>query len=70
MNAKDRAFYVQQLASDECLCGRPKKRGYAFCYKCYRALPDEMRKALWKRLRAGFEDAYEEAVTWLQMYQW
>ena len=73
MNAKettDRAFYVKTLASEECLCDRPKKRGKAFCYRCYRELPTAMQRALYRPLGLGFEEAYEEAVLWLQTNLW
>lgn len=66
----DRAFYVKLLASEECLCGRPKQRKRAVCYGCFRELPEPMQRALHRPVGRGFEEACEEAVRWLQTYQW
>lgn len=62
---KDKRFYVSELESEECQCGKPKKSGYSFCYGCYSSLPFEMQQALWKRIGQGYEEAYEEAVQFL-----
>jgi len=62
----ERAFYVKVLAGEECQCDRPKNRGKAFCYRCFRELPTAMQRALYRPLGLGFEQAYEEAVKWLQ----
>ncbi len=61
----DRRFYLDELASDECFCGRGKQSGRSFCYGCYKSLPPEMQKALWQRMGDGYEGAYDEAVAWL-----
>ena len=66
----EREFYVKLLSEEECLCGRTKKRGLAFCGWCYRALPAEHKMALYRKLGHGFEEACEEAVAWLQLYHW
>ena len=58
-------FYYKELRSNECFCGKTKKRGYSFCIGCYRDLPGELQGALYKRIDDGYEQAYEEAVTWL-----
>ena len=62
----DREFYVEMLKSEECLCERPKKRGYPFCYRCYQGLPGELKQGLYLRMGEGYESAYEEAVRWLE----
>jgi hypothetical protein len=62
--------YARALASNECACGKDKKPGYAFCYGDYAALPDKMKRALWKRIGQGFEEAYEAAIKWLEENVW
>lgn len=63
--AWDQHFYMQQLASAECFCERPKKPGRAFCYRCYKTLPPELRSPLYRPIGDGYEAAYEEAVRYL-----
>ena len=58
-------FYLNQFLSDECQCGRSKRPRHSFCFKCYKQLPDDMQKALWRRFHCGYEEAYEEAVKYL-----
>jgi hypothetical protein len=41
-NQKDFDFYRKTLTSEECLCGNEKKPGYAFCYRCYSAIEDDI----------------------------
>jgi hypothetical protein len=67
---KDMLFYTEGLMSLECLCGREKLKGNSFCLSCYRALPVEMRKALYRSLGHGYEEAYEDSVKWLQQNKW
>ena len=65
-NIGSRKFYIDELRSEECLaCGRPKKRGQSLCYHCYSSLPHHMQQALWQRIGDGYEEAFEEAVSWL-----
>lgn len=67
---KDRVFYVMELASEECACGKPKRERFAFCVRCYNALPTEMKKPLWQRIGQGYEAAYEAAHLWLTRNVW
>lgn len=55
-------YYVKELASEECICGATKRRGFAFCYNCYYALPPHMREGLYVRIGQGYERQYENAV--------
>lgn len=64
---KDIRFYVKELRSDECQCGGGKTRGKSLCYRCYSRLPVEMKKALYRRLGSGYEEAYEAAVRHLSL---
>jgi hypothetical protein len=56
---------ITVLAKTTCRCGKPKKRGEAFCADCYIKLPSDFRTSLYKRLGHGFEEAYERAVGFL-----
>jgi len=66
---KDRAWYARELHSEGCICGRPKRRGYSFCYPCYKALPPDMQRDLYQKIGAGYEEAYEDAVGWLEAWE-
>ena len=61
----DRAFYVNALASEECICGKYKQAGFAFCFGCFKTLPKEHRRGLYKKAGAGFEEAYDECALYL-----
>lgn len=61
----DIKFYLGVLKSNECQCGRTKHKRRAFCYSCYKTLPEDMASALYQRMRHGFEEAYEEVNEWL-----
>lgn len=65
MRPEKARFYLYELQSEECQCGRAKKPGRSFCYKCYSSLPRETQRGLYSRIGAGYEEAYEEAVAWL-----
>lgn len=61
----DRLFYAGVLKGEECQCGRYKQPGYALCFRCYRELPGDLKRALYRRMGEGFEAAYDEAVSYL-----
>jgi len=63
--AKDRLFFIKELKSDECRCGRTKKPGRSFCYFCYRKLPRSLQQDLYNRIGSGYEQAYEAACRYL-----
>jgi len=65
MRNKEIQFYIKELRSEQCQCGRPKKPGRSFCYWCYSSLPREMQRDLYQSIGDGYEAAYEEAVAWL-----
>jgi hypothetical protein len=67
---KDLEWYMQQLLGNECLCGREKREKNAFCYRCYRALPPEMQKALYRSMYDGYDEAFEEAHRYLTENVW
>lgn len=61
----ERLFYVNQLKSEECLCGKYKQPGFAFCYGCYKTLPKDHQRALYKKIGTGFEEAYDACAIYL-----
>jgi hypothetical protein len=63
---KDRAFYILELRSEECTCGRPKRPGFAFCYECFQSLSPTTRRSLYQKIGAGYEDAFDAAVQELE----
>ena len=63
-------WYFDQLMSEECLCEKTKRAKYSFCYGCYKALPADMQKDLYKRLHMGYEQAVDAAVKYLQENVW
>jgi hypothetical protein len=65
VNFKDMQFYVGELRSEECQCGQWKKPGYSLCYRCYKALPRDMRNDLYKLVGRGYEAAYDAALKYL-----
>ena len=62
----ERKFYLDELKSDGCHCGRPKQRGRSLCYRCYYKLPDDMRRALYRKIGNGYEAAYDAAIKFLE----
>lgn len=66
----DLMFYTRMLDGEECLCGREKMRKNSFCYPCFKALPVEMQRALYRGFRRGYEQAVDAAVVWLQGNKW
>lgn len=64
MNA-DRA--AELLYGAECpRCGRAKKALQAFCKDCYFRLPKPLRNGLYKRLGAGYTQAFNRALDYLR----
>jgi hypothetical protein len=73
--SKDRQFYLDVLAGNECACGREKPPRRAFCGRCYYALPGDLQvdiQAVYnvgangRSPKAGFAEAYEEAIKHLE----
>ena len=58
-------FYLKELKSNGCYCGKTKKPFMAFCYRCYKLLPREIAGRLYKRLGQGYEKAYNDAINYL-----
>lgn len=67
---KAKNFYYDQLQGNECACDGPKRRGYSFCFTCYKHLPKDMQSDLYQKIGQGYEEAYDEAVKWLEVNVW
>lgn len=58
--------YLAALLSNECHCGETKRGNYSLCYGCYSKLPRDLRLRLYRRMGEGYEEAYDEAVKFLE----
>lgn len=57
---------LESLGSTVCgACGGVKREKMSHCTSCYYALPQFMRKALYKRFGEGYEEAYEDSLKYL-----
>lgn len=65
MKKTDRLFYLNELKSEECQCGRSKRVRTTFCYMCWSKLPKHIQRALYKPIGRGYEEAREEAAAHL-----
>ena len=61
----DLNFYREMRRSNERICGRGKQPGMWFCYKCYKSLPVDMRRALFGPMGSEMFAAYDEAAKYL-----
>lgn len=59
---KAKNFYFEELRSNECQCGEPKRPYHSFCFGCYRSLPQDFQRDLYRRIGHGYEEAYEAAI--------
>ena len=65
--ANDNAFYIKSLKSNECPgCDGYKKERKSLCYKCYKSLPNDMQRALYKRFGSGYREALDDALKYLE----
>lgn len=56
---------LTDLRSGVCRCQKPKKPNESLCKACYYALPPALRKALYKPLRQGYVEAFNDASSFL-----
>lgn len=64
---KDRLASLAALKSGQCRCGHAKQTGMAFCFRCWQQLPENIRRALYKRVGDGFEAAFAAACQFLTL---
>jgi len=70
MPDQDTNFYIKELMSEECACGNPKKPRFSFCYRCYKKLPKHLQRELYQHVLEGYEQAYDEAIKYLEVNVW
>lgn len=59
----DNHTLVLSLRSTLCpSCGDVKRHAQTFCTKCYRSLPIDLRRALYRRLGNGYDIAVYDAL--------
>jgi len=56
---------LEELRGETCRCGKKKVSMQTLCRKDYMSLPPGMRQALYRRVGAGYEEAYEAACEYL-----
>ena len=66
-DVRDTNWYLRELRSNECACGRSKSRrksggGTSFCYGCFILLPTDLQSDLYCRIGDGYENAYETSI--------
>jgi hypothetical protein len=67
LTGERRLEILESLGSTVCGgCGKSKPPGLSHCRRCYRRLPVAMMCNLYKRFGAGYEEAYEESLQYLQ----
>ena len=66
LSESPRAQALRDLEGPLCAaCGKAKMPKQSFCRPCYFSLPEDMRKALYRRFGSGYEEAYDDAKDWL-----
>jgi hypothetical protein len=60
---------LNALRSTTCACGKSKPELRSFCWGCYHKLPPPARRSLYKRIFAGYLEAYEVALKLLGLHQ-
>ena len=64
----DKLTLIRSLTSELCpACGGKKKARQTLCLKDYRALPKELRNRLWYEVGDGYEEAVQDALTFLEV---
>lgn len=47
-------------------CGNAKPSRMSFCGDCYRRLPKDVQRDLYKRFGEGYEEVFEQALAYLK----
>lgn len=67
MEYAEDSFYIKELLSNGCCCGRTKEPGEAFCFGCRKTLGHQTLIALSENVISdGYKTLYECAVGYLQ----
>lgn len=59
---------IRELSGTTCHCGATKEKNQTFCKRCYFALEPGQRRALYRRVGNGYEQAYDAAVEALESH--
>lgn len=59
-------IHLERLKSPRCVCGADKRRGCLFCWRCWRALRWDTRRALSSAKLGRAEAVYELALAELE----
>jgi ribosomal protein L32 len=60
----DTEVLLSSLRCGKCpSCGDRKRPNTSLCFKCFYAIPVDMRHALYRRFGEGYEEAIAEAIT-------
>jgi hypothetical protein len=59
---------IAELRGSTCPCGEAKEPWHTFCRRCYYKLSPAQRKALYKKIGDGYEDAYADAMLTLAIH--
>lgn len=53
---------LEDFLRNKCsVCGSTKRPRQSFCYRCFKALPERLQRALYRRFGEGYELAFTEA---------
>jgi hypothetical protein len=63
---KTTAPILRELRGELCQCGESKEAGQTFCRACYAKLGRSLQVPLWRRIGAGYEQAYAAARAFLR----
>lgn len=65
MTENDKKLYAE-LMSEKCVCGNFKASKTSHCRLCYFSLPEQQRRALYRRIGNGYAEAYADSVVTLK----
>jgi len=66
MAEKGRDYYLHELMSHTCACGRPKRGNQSFCPACYGILPVDIKRDLYDLIGQGYEEAVDAGIKFLR----
>jgi hypothetical protein len=59
---------LRSLSGTQCpACGGVKKSNQSLCFRDFRSLEQDMQRKLWRRVGAGYEEAFEAALEFLKL---
>jgi hypothetical protein len=62
MSTVDVSDLLRELRGTTCRCGATKRTRETFCRGCYHRLAPPQRRALYRPIGEGYEEAYRDAV--------